>query len=88
MNHYQAGATTGGNGALKNYMLAVLVGVLLGGAYAVTVSPANAGAGILSSQQTQANRLRLAKALRPDGAGATSIVNRGVAVEPARAWSI
>lgn len=88
MNHYQAGATASGNGVLKNYMLAVLVGVLLGGAYAVTASQAEAGATILSSQRAPANHLRVAKAPGAGNDGATSIVNRGLAAEPAHTWTI
>ena len=89
MNRYQAGVTAGNNnGTLKNYVLAVLVGGLLGGVYAATGQPAEAGARILSSQQPLANHIRAAKALRANADSATSIVNRGMVAEPAHTWTI
>ncbi len=89
MNHYQAGATTGSNGVLKNYMLAVLVGVLLGGAYA--------GDGIavwkpVRGYCRRSGRWRIIcvwrKRMESAMTAATSIVNRGMAAEPARTWTI
>jgi len=88
MNHYQTVATASNNGVLKRYLLAVLVGVLLGGAYVVTGQSAEGGARILSSTQPLASPLRAAKALSAGADGATSIVNRGMAVEPAPTWTI
>ena len=88
MNHDQTRATASSNGVFKNYLLAVLVGILLGGAYAVTASPAEASARTLSSTPPPANQLRVAKALRAGNGGATSIVNRGIAAETAHSWSI
>ena len=88
MNHDQTRATASSNGVFKNYVLAVLVGILLGGAYAVTASPAEAGARTLSSTPPLANQLRVAKALRAGNDGATSIVDRGIAAQTVQNWSI
>jgi hypothetical protein len=88
MNHYQTRATAGSNGVLKNYMLAVLVGILLGGAYAVTASPVEVGERTSPSTQPLANQLRVAKAIHAANEGATSIVDRGIAAETVQSWSI
>jgi len=75
-------------GGFKNYMLAVLLGSALGGAYVVATPPGEAHPQGLSPWRLLAHQPDGAKLLRAADDGALQAIKRETVAEPVRSWAI
>jgi hypothetical protein len=75
-------------GGLKNYMLAIVLGSALGGAYVVATPPGEARPQGLSLWRSLAHQPDGARLLRADDDGALQAINRKTVAEPVRSWAI